>query len=253
MVASIDTLDLAPTRVSAGGSLDDAAVAKRRALECATVPVPVSLIRTDLAAFQDDCLRRLLTRYSGADIIGGWTKGPESNGVRVVRGDVEGSAWHSLCTTATMPFSTDKALRVLTDDTLLLQFDDMTKSATVVEELSDETKIRVVSCKPVLFTSPRDFVTATTVRREPSGRILIATRSVDHPAGDREGYVRALSHISGYVLTPDAHDPNVCELSLIAHMDIGGNMPAKVIKYLGMSAPIKLVQKFRDVAIAARV
>jgi hypothetical protein len=216
-----------------------------------SVPVPIAVVRSHLSVYEDDCVRRLLTRTAGADLVDGWTKGPESNGISVVHGRVEGTSWRSLRTTGKLYVSAEKAARVLMAADMVPKYDDMTKSVQVIEKLSDVTEVRLASCNAVLITSPRDLCVTTTVRHEPSGRIVIATRSVDHPAGDRDGYVRALSYISGYVLTPDPHDPNVCEMALNAHMALGGNMPAFVVRYLGLSAPIKLVEKIREVVLAA--
>jgi len=229
------------------------AEAKRRALAQMPVPIPATVVRTYLSEFEEDSLRRLLTRFAGDDVVDGWSKGPESNGIQVLHGAVEGSSWHTMCTTGKVRVTADKAARLLVSAEMVPKFDDMTKEVRVVEKLSDATEVRVVSCKSVMFTSARDFVVATTVRREADGRILIATRSVDHPAGKRAGYTRALSYISGYVVTPDPVDPNACVVSVIAHMDLGGNMPAMVINYLGLSAPIKLVEKIRDVAVKAKI
>lgn len=229
------------------------AEAKRRALEQIPVPIPASVVRTHIAEYEEDAIRRLLLRYSGADVINGWRDGPESHGIKVVYGDVEGSSWYTMCTTGKIQVGAEKTARVLISAEMVPKFDDMTKEVRVVEKPSDATEIRVVSCKGVMFTSPRDFVVATTVRKEASGRILVATRSVDHPEGKRSGYVRAVSYISGYIITPDSIDPNVCELSVIAHMDLGGSLPATVIRYLGLSAPIKIVEKIRDVAVRAQI
>lgn len=223
------------------------------AVRALPVPAPISAVRSHLEEFENDSVARLLVRYAGADVQpGGWRDGPESNGIKVVYGEVAGSDWFTMRTTGKLRVSAAKAARVLMAADMVPKFDEMTKEVRLLERLSEATEVRVVSAKSVMFTSARDFCVASTVRREASGRVVIATRSVDHPQGSQKGYVRALIYISGYVVTPDPEDPNACELAVVAHMDLGGNMPAMVVRYLGLSAPIKLVQKIQEVTASAR-
>ncbi|KAJ0412134.1 hypothetical protein ATCC90586_004054 [Pythium insidiosum] len=224
--------------------------ARREELRKMQVPIPITIVRSYLSEFEDDSVRRLTLRYTGADVVpNGWRDGPVSNGIRVVYGDVSGSDWHTMRTTGPLRVSADKAARVLVTPEMVPRFDELTREVRVLEKLSEATEVRLASCKSVMFTSARDFLVATTVRRESDGRIIIATRSVDHPAGHQSGFVRALSMISGYVLTPDPSDPNKCELAVIAHMNLGGNVPAMVLRFAGLSAPIKLVEKVQDLVL----
>lgn len=226
---------------------------KVHAVRALAIPAPIMTVRSCLEEFENDSVQRLLQRYAGTDVLpSGWRDGPESNGIKVVYGEVAGSEWYTMRTTGKLRVSASKAARILMSAEMVPKFDDMTKDVKLLERLSEATEVRLVSAKSVMFTSARDFCVASTVRREPSGRVLIATRSVDHPQGTQKGFVRALSYISGYIVTPDAHDPNACELSVVAHMDLGGNLPAMVVRYLGLSAPIKLVQKIDEVTAAAR-
>ena len=115
-----------------------------------------------------------------------------------------------------------------------------------------------------MFTSPRDFCVSTTVDQLSDGSYLIATHSVDHPDGQiRKKFVRASSMISGFIVTPgnlinqnpeenesendtDDDESEVCTVTIIAHMDLGGIIPPAVTRFLGFSAPIKLVRKLRS-------
>lgn len=227
--------------------------ARRNAVVNATVPVPMSIVRSCLEEFEHDLVEQILRRESGSDVLpNGWRDGPTGNkGIKVVYGEVAGSEWYTMKTTGKLRVSAEKAARVLMSAKMVPKFDDMTKQVDLLERLSDATEVRHVSCKSVMFTAARDFCVASTMTRDPSGRIIIATKSVDHPNGNPSGFCRALSYISGYILTPDAHDPNACELAVIAHMDLGGHMPAMVVRYLGLSAPIKLVEKIDEVTYSA--
>lgn len=253
MVASVDvdrSLDEEVQVSNAEMQNEDAE--KEIDIQALVCPIPIAVVRAHLSAFEEESIRRLLLRYSGADVLPkGWTEGPKSNGIQVVYGEVKDSAWHTMRTTGKVAVPAHKVAQVLVDPIMVPQYDDMTKEVKVLEVFNDRTQARLVSAKAVMFTSARDFCVVTTVQREESGRILIATRSADHPDGNQSGYVRAISHISGYIVTPDASDPNACEVSVLAHMDLGGSIPAMVIKYLGLSAPIKLVEKIGQVCMAS--
>jgi hypothetical protein len=215
------------------------------------IPAPIASVRANIRAFEEDSIRTLLTRYEGADVLpNGWRDGPSSKGIHVVYGEIAGSEWYSMKTTGTLHVSADKAAHILMRCDMVPKFDDMTKEVKLMEKLSDDSEVRRVTAKSVMFTAARDFSVVSTYRQEASGRILIATRSVEY-VPERKGYVRATILISGYVVTPHPTNPNMCEMSVVAHMDLGGNLPAMVVRYLGLSAPIKLVEKIHQITMKA--
>ncbi|KAL4166626.1 hypothetical protein KRP22_013881 [Phytophthora ramorum] len=208
---------------------------------------PIASVRANIQAFEEDSIRLLLTRYDGLDVLpNGWRQGPSSKGIQVVYGEIAGSEWYSMKTTGTLHVSAAKAAQILMRCDMVPKFDEMTKEVKTMEKLSDASEVRRVTAKSVMFTAARDFSVVSTYREEASGRLLIATRSVEY-VPERKGYVRATILISGYVVTPHPSNPNMCEMSVIAHMDLGGNLPAMVVRYLGLSAPIKLVEKIHDI------
>jgi hypothetical protein len=214
-------------------------------------PPPIDTIRKDVKAFEKANFDRLLLRYSGEDVLpDGWREGPAEDGIQVVYGEVKNSAWYTMKTTGKLSVSAEKAVKILAAPEMVPKFDDMTKEVRPIEKLSDKTEIRVVSCKAIMFTTARDFCVATTVHKLDDGRYIITTRSVDHPNGEQKGYVRALSYISGYVLTPIEGEEDACEISVLAHMDLGGSLPAMVVRYVGLSAPIKLIKKIQEVCLS---
>uniref|UniRef100_M4B7P3 START domain-containing protein n=1 Tax=Hyaloperonospora arabidopsidis (strain Emoy2) TaxID=559515 RepID=M4B7P3_HYAAE len=216
-----------------------------------SIPAPIATVRANIQAFEEDSIYKLLQRYEGADVLpNGWRDGPHSKGIQVVYGEVDGSEWFTMKTTGTLHVSASKAAAILMRCDMVPKFDDMTKEVKAMEKLSDASEVRRVTAKSVMFTAARDFSVVSTFREEASGRLLIATRSVEYVA-ERKGYVRATIHISGYIVTPHATDSDMCELSVVAHMDLGGNLPAMVVRYLGLSAPIKLIEKIQEITMKA--
>nr|CCA19122.1 conserved hypothetical protein [Albugo laibachii Nc14] len=212
------------------------------------VPIPIEMVRANLDGIKDDFFQRLLVRYSGTDVVpDGWIQGPNGDGVQVVYGSVCDNSWHTMKATGTLPCNSEDALQLLANRDMVPHFDDMTKEIRLLEQLDEHTEVRLVSCKGVMFTTPRDFCVITSVRREDSGRWLVATRSVEYPGSLQDRYTRALSFISGYVITPVRNDPIICEVAIIAHMDLGGHVPAFVVRQLGLSSPIDLIKSIRKV------
>ncbi|KAG2520824.1 hypothetical protein JM16_005628 [Phytophthora kernoviae] len=189
-----------------------------------SIPAPIASVRANIKEFEEDSINKLLTRYDGVDVLpNGWREGPCSKGIQVVYGEVTGSEWYTMKTTGTLQVSAEKAASILMDYNMVPKFDDMTREVKPVEKLSDASE---------------------------DGRHLIATRSVEY-VPERKGFVRATIIISGYVVVPHPTDPNMCEMSVIAHMDLGGNLPAMVVRYLGLSAPIKLVEKIHEITLSS--
>ncbi|EGZ06410.1 hypothetical protein PHYSODRAFT_319813 [Phytophthora sojae] len=234
-----------------GAPQQEAPVGESESALTFAIPAPIAAVRANVQAFEEDSIRKLLTRYEGLDVLpSGWRDGPSSKGIQVVYGEVAGSEWYTMKTTGTLHVSAAKAAQLLMRCDMVPKFDEMTKEVKAMEKLSDASEVRRVTAKSVMFTAARDFSVVSTYRQEASGRILIATRSVEY-VPERKGYVRATILISGYVVTPHPTKPNECEMSVIAHMDLGGNLPAMVVRYLGLSAPIKLVEKIHEVTLRA--
>ncbi|KAG7395475.1 hypothetical protein PHYBOEH_003705 [Phytophthora boehmeriae] len=241
--------DLAPqTKHSAPDAASESPVSESVTF---SIPAPIAAVRSNLQEFEDDSMKKLQTRYDGLDVLpNGWREGPCSKGIQVVYGEVAGSEWYTMKTTGTLHVSADKAAAILMDCNMVPKFDDMTREVKPLEKLSEFSEVRQVSAKPVMFTTARDFSVVSTYRKMEDGRHLIATRSVEF-VPERKGFVRATILISGYVVVPHPTDPNMCEMSVIAHMDLGGNLPAMVVRYLGLSAPIKLVEKIHEITLSS--
>ncbi|KAG1683405.1 hypothetical protein DVH05_015312 [Phytophthora capsici] len=144
------------------------------------IPAPIATVRANIAAFEEDSIRKLLTRYEGSDVLpNGWRQGPSNKGIQVVYGEVagKGSEWYTMKTTGTLNVSAAKAANILMRSDMVPKFDEMTKEVKTMEKLSEASEVRRVTAKSVMFTAARDFSVVSTYREEASGRILIATRS----------------------------------------------------------------------------
>lgn len=207
--------------------------------------IDMKIVRKHLDRFEKESLDRLMLRDAGED-IDEWITGPSKKDVHVFYSPVKDSEWYTIKSVIKVNATVDKAVEILSDPEQVPLFDEMTSHVEILERIGSETQVRLVSAKSVMFTKARDFCVATTVHRHSDGRVLIATRSVDHPdARNRDGYVRALSIISGYIVTPMEGG---CQVTVIAHMDLGGYIPGAVMRFLGLSAPMKLLLKFQELA-----
>lgn len=203
----------------------------------------------DLAAFADKSVEVLLARHSGEDKSTKWEVLSDADGVKIWRGDVEGDSWNAF--RCARRITTDKAsiVKALLDLDLTMELDEMMESAEVIKEAEDgRISMRQVASKGVFPISGREFVIITTVRDLPDGRVAIATRSVDiDEVLPYEGYVRATNHISGYVIeeATDASGKVYCDVTLLAHADLGGFIPAQIVNLLGTSSTVKVLEKLQ--------
>ncbi|KAF4143291.1 hypothetical protein GN958_ATG07504, partial [Phytophthora infestans] len=80
------------------------------------IPAPIASVRANIAAFEEDSIRKLLTRYEGSDVLPiGWREGPSNKGIQVVYGEVDGkgSEWYTMKTTGMLHVSATKAAQIL--------------------------------------------------------------------------------------------------------------------------------------------
>merc|ERR1711871_66078 len=136
------------------------------------------------------------------------------------------------------------------------------------------THVRRVCCKGVWPTAPRDFVVATTSvilgnnndsrvssdngdnisdNKNDSGDVLVCSRS---PVDDSSlyprinGFVRGKIHVSGYLIHPNDNQYGLdggCTVTLVSHIDLGGNIPTSMLNMLSVSAPLKLMRAIQTI------
>jgi len=127
--------------------------------------------------------------------------------------------------------------------------------------VDDRTGIRRVVCKGVWPTAPRDFLICTTWTELDDGSIIIATRGAsDALYPPQKGFVRGFVQISGFWIQPVEtlrDDPEAqskyaggCKLTLTAHTELGGSLPASVINLLSTSAPLKLLASVEEILMS---
>eukprot|EP01035_Chromulina_nebulosa_P024607 gene24607-32049_t len=139
----------------------------------------------------------------------------------------------------------------------------------MILKVDGETSIRRVCFKGIWPTAPRDFVLCTTWQLQNDGSILIATMSADDSLfAQQKGYVRANIQISGYCIQPYSSDapvsvdlhgnvngpptttllsPGEFKVTLVAHTELGGSLPASVINMLSTQAPVKMLTAISEI------
>lgn len=122
--------------------------------------------------------------------------------------------------------------------------------------MDEKTVVRRLCFKPVWPTAPRDFLCCTTWQELEDGSLLVCTRSAPEVLlAPQKGYVRGSIRISGYFIQPcsvvDKSDPcyfkGGCKVTLTAHTDLGGSLPATVINMLSTAAPLKMMAAIADI------
>lgn len=231
--------------------------------ESAPAPVPVafgskvykSASDVDLQAFGEENVKILLNRHSGQDHVTTWelVDSQVEGHVKIWRGEVQNNSWSPF--KASRRISADKVTiqKALTDPKLLLQLDDMTESVRILKSLDDEGKLslRYIVSKGVFPVAARDFVIVTYATSLPDGTLIIASRSIAIQEGTpvTEGAVRAVNEVSGYIIQEmaDANGKPCCEVTLLAHADLQGYIPATVVNMLGTSATVKILANLETV------
>ena len=87
--------------------------------------------------------------------------------------------------------------------------------------------------KKVLIVESRDFVMDFFTNWEANGSIYIIISSnpdLYEAYPKKKGVTRAESPVGGWIITPDASDPNKCWVKLIVELDFKGPMPDIAIK-----------------------
>jgi hypothetical protein len=148
-----------------------------------------------------------------------------------------------------------RILELLMDNARLGHYDDMFSHGQLLHTMDDRTAIRRLCYKPVLLTSPRDFLTCTTWRERSDGSLIVCTRTVPNSLmGPQKGFVRGTIIVSGYLIQPAEllrkDDPcfgsRGCKVTVVAHTELGGSLPAPVINLLSTTAPQKMMRTIAD-------
>ncbi|RLN67756.1 hypothetical protein BBJ28_00015514, partial [Nothophytophthora sp. Chile5] len=197
--------------------------------------------------FGKENIQVLLGRHTGEDNVTTWELVDDTDGVFVWSGAVVDCAWSPF--RASRAISADKYTveKVLLDPTRLLELDDMMEGVVTLKTIGDANRLafRHISSKGVFPVAGREFVVVTHSTTLEDGRVVIATRSI--PVDDvepLEGYVRGNNLVSGYIIEEhkDEDGKVYCDVTLIAHADLAGYIPATVVNMLGTSATVKILE-----------
>ncbi|KAF0697945.1 Aste57867_11398 [Aphanomyces stellatus] len=198
----------------------------------------------DIVDFGKESLRLLDMRESGHDSTE-WHEAKHGDDVVVYRGIVDGSVWNCIKTVATIHCSAAYLCDRLNDAKAMTTFDEMSEYCHVIADIdaATGTSIRHVKAKAIFPTSARDFLVVTSAAYTDKV-YTIATRSILHNDVPMDPHwVRATTLISGYVIR--ATGDHQCEVTMIAHMDLGGHFPAFVINLLAVDSPMGLMKRLQ--------
>ena len=177
-----------------------------------------------------------------------WVNKYNKKGVDVYTSVVAGSAWQALQATCMMKAYKYDILDILMDDNRIGEYDDMYDFSTMINQ-SDDGKIRLrrVCTKAIWPTAPRDFLICTSTTELNDGSIIVFSRSApDSLYPQQKGFVRGFFKISGYWIQETEID-HTCKITLTSHIELGGNVPAKVINMLALAAPCKMLIAIKEI------
>ncbi|KAF1328648.1 Lipid-binding protein, partial [Globisporangium splendens] len=213
-----------------------------------------SIADVDFQAFGEENVQILLNRHSGQDKVTTWqlVDTQTEGNVKIWKGVVKGSSWSPF--RASRRISVDKVtiLKALLDPEILLKLDDMTESMRVLTSVGEdgELTLRHMVSKGVFPIAAREFVFITCATTLPDGRLVIASRSIPLEGVQAvNSTVRGINLISGYIIQEavDANGKPCCEVTLLAHADLSGHIPATVVNMLGTSATVKILANLQAV------
>mmetsp|Transcript_25830 Transcript_25830/g.33878 ORF Transcript_25830/g.33878 Transcript_25830/m.33878 type:complete len:425 (+) Transcript_25830:111-1385(+) len=137
---------------------------------------------------------------------------------------VEGTKWNCYRVSGMIEATPMQVASLVIDDNRIGEYDEMFDRIEFLERIDERSSIRHSYYKAIWPTTARDFVINTTWEPLEDGRVIVATRSVDHPLVPSclEKYVRARVLIAGYVMTPiKGEDGNLITFcDVIIHTDI---------------------------------
>jgi hypothetical protein len=206
----------------------------------------MSLVTIDnnFANFGNTSVKLLLSRDTGNDETE-WHPVKEVDGISISRGIVKGSEWNSLKAVSTIRCAAVDVAAYLTDVSAMLTYDDNLDIVKILSVIDSKTSIRYVRAKPVFPTAARDFVVLTAEKTLSDGTIAIASRSVEHKDAPPDyWFVRAKTLLSGYIVRPISETE--CTVTMLAHLDLGGYVPAYVINMLAVDTPIALLKRLQE-------
>lgn len=146
------------------------------------------------------------------------------------------------------PCSAQVAVDLIGDDAIAMKLDKNIASLSVLETLSDFSRVAHIQMKPLYFTAARDVVIFENRHTDPeTGTIYKVNFSVDHAAAPEAGKtVRAFA--TGVTsLEPDPLNAHSVKIRILVDIDVRmDQVPSWVLKAFGGAAQSQNAQAFAD-------
>jgi hypothetical protein len=232
------------------GTTEEAGADTAAASALSDIPTFKSRDDVDYVAYGEESVRVLLARNSGDDGVTTWELVEESEESLIWRATVEGSEWSPFRVKMAVGASKQAIQTALLDTEVLLKLDEMTEQMVVLHTADAEGKVtlRHFTSKGMFPIAGREFVLVTYATDLPDGRVAIASRSIElDDVEPFEGYVRGRNIITGYLIEEkkDEDGSVYCEVTLLAHADLAGYIPASIVNMLGTSATVKVLANLK--------
>ncbi|CAN0075651.1 unnamed protein product [Discosporangium mesarthrocarpum] len=163
--------------------------------------------------------------------------------MKLWKATVPGTVWCMIRTRAFVPAEPKSVMELLIDDSRIGEYDELFDKLFVVEVVDDCSIFKRTCYKPIWPTAPRDFSLLCSFGTLEDGTAYVLNRSVEHPDNPPvDGYVRGVVMMCGFLMVPK---PGGCTLTMIVHIDLGGNLPAPILNMLSTSSPWRLLQRLK--------
>ncbi|RLO03057.1 hypothetical protein DYB28_013349, partial [Aphanomyces astaci] len=195
-----------------------------------------------------DTIDKFLARESGHD-GSVWTPQTSSSRrdstVSFSTGKVPGYSVRAVKATGQVACSAVHLANKLKDPVRLREYDMTILSSRVVEEVDmpSFTTIQFWQGVPLFPATAREFCVLTAERRLPQGVIVLAARSIEHPAvPPNAAYVRGEIYITGFILRPTS--ASTCTVTALRHVNLhGAAAPLVRRKAEDMAAVVQHLQR----------
>eukprot|EP00587_Corethron_hystrix_P006090 CAMPEP_0113314396 /NCGR_PEP_ID=MMETSP0010_2-20120614/10470_1 /TAXON_ID=216773 ORGANISM="Corethron hystrix, Strain 308" /NCGR_SAMPLE_ID=MMETSP0010_2 /ASSEMBLY_ACC=CAM_ASM_000155 /LENGTH=523 /DNA_ID=CAMNT_0000170667 /DNA_START=385 /DNA_END=1956 /DNA_ORIENTATION=- /assembly_acc=CAM_ASM_000155 len=136
---------------------------------------------------------------------------------------------------ATVDAPFEAVCEYLSDEKAVDEYNELVAAHRDLEEISPNSKITWGQCPQILFVKARDFVTFCQYRWIGETQLVInqAVEHVDSPGSNEESdgrACRAEALRGANYISRDPNDPNKTSFALLAHGNVGGNIPAWATK-----------------------
>ncbi len=152
-------------------------------------------------------------------------------------------------------------LSLLIDDERISEYDNLFDKVLFMKRLNDRTVVRRSCYRAIWPTRPRDFVIKTTWEEFADGSVVIGTHSVVHPDfPPSPTYTRGKIFMCGYVIVPQCQEEysagpysplrqQCSEITIYAHTDLGGNLPATIVNRLSKKPAYRVLRKIQKMVV----